>query len=59
MSYEGLSLRWIFCDQCIHGCFLDVLKHVFRKLMQRASSLFPSGEPLRDVTVEFRFALAT
>ena len=31
------------CDQCIYGSVLDVLERGFKELMQRASSLFPSG----------------
>ena len=46
-----------YCDQCIYGFILDVLEHGFKELMQRAFSLFPSGELLKSVTVEFRFAL--
>ena len=38
---------------------LDVLNSGFKELTQRASSLFPSGEPLKTVTVELRFALNT
>ena len=34
---------------------MDVLEHGSKELMQRASSLFPCGKPLKSVTVEFGF----
>ena len=47
------------CDQCIYGSVLNVLERGFKELMQRASSLFPTGKPLKSVAVEFEFALST